>query len=98
VLGESSLLSADCTGKVAPVSRLRKKTSQEREKFAAVSRLAEVFPLASVKHRKAKRVSADSSNKGNDHAVATGLLRHCHSTEALAMYETLDILVIYSDC
>jgi hypothetical protein len=52
VLGESSLLSADCTGKVAPVSGLRKKTSQEREKFAAVSKLAEVFPLASLKHRK----------------------------------------------
>lgn len=97
MLGESSLLSADCTGKVAPVSRLRKKTSQERQKFAVVSRLAEVFPLASLKQER-RRVSADSSSKGDDHAVATRLLSQCDLTEALAMYADLDILMFYSDC
>ena len=32
-------------------------------------------------------MSADSSSKGNDHVVATGLLSQCYFTEALAMYE-----------
>ena len=43
-------------------------------------------------------MSADSSSKRNDHAVARGLLSQCHLTETLAMYETLDILLFYSDC
>jgi hypothetical protein len=99
-------------GHFTAVSRLYRKSStcqqtekenlplfsrQEREKLAAVSRLAEVFPLASQKHER-RRVSVDCSSKGNDHVVAGGLLSQCLLTEALAMHETLDIFVFYSDC